>query len=65
MALPRPVTHLISCKDASRLLSRMQDGEVGWLDRLKLKLHLTACEACRRFERQLGFLREAMRRYKA
>ncbi len=65
MRFARPITHMISCKDASRLLSQLQDGEISWFDRVKLRLHLTACEACRRFERQLGFLREAMRRYKA
>lgn len=65
MSLLRPITHMISCKDASRLLSQLQDGPVSWIDRVKLRLHLIACEACRSFERQLGVLREAMRRYRS
>jgi hypothetical protein len=55
---------LISCKDASRLISQMQDGQVSLWKRLQLRLHLAACDACTHFLRQLRFLREAMRRYK-
>jgi len=65
MPFARPITHMISCKDASRLLSKLQDGQISWFDRMKLRLHLTACDACRRFERQLKFLRAAMQRYRS
>jgi Putative zinc-finger len=53
------------CRDATRLLSRMQEGDVSLSDRIKVRLHLLACDACTRFERQLRFLAEAMRRYKS
>jgi anti-sigma factor RsiW len=56
---------LISCKDASRLISQMQDGELSFRQRLAVRLHLMFCDACRRFVRQLRFLRTAMRRYTA
>ena len=56
---------LISCKDASRLISQMQDGELPLRRRLAVRLHLLFCDACRRFVRQLRFLRAAMRRYPA
>jgi hypothetical protein len=60
------VTHLLlSCKDAARLLSRVQDGEISLVERCKLQLHLLACEACRRFKGQLRLVREAMRRYRS
>jgi hypothetical protein len=56
------LTHVISCKEASRLLSQAQDRRLGALERLKLRAHLSLCDFCTRFERQLAFMREAMRR---
>jgi len=57
------VAFLMTCKDASRTLSRMQDAEVGWWLRLRVRLHLVVCVACVRFARQLRFLRAALRRF--
>jgi len=56
------LTHVISCKEASRLLSQAQDRRLGWVERLKLRGHLALCDFCTRFEQQLKFMREAMRR---
>jgi Putative zinc-finger len=56
--------HLISCKEASHLVSQMQDRDLTASERVKLKLHLAACKACSAFERQLRLMREAMRRYR-
>ena len=58
------LTHLISCKEASHLVSQMQDRRLTLAERTKLTLHLAACKACTAFEKQLRLLREAMRRYK-
>jgi putative zinc finger protein len=55
--------HIISCKDASRLVSRAEDERLSPLSRVLLRLHLSVCEACTRFERQIRLLRAAMRRY--
>jgi hypothetical protein len=55
---------LISCKDASRLISQLQDGNVSLGRRLLIRIHLLGCDACSRFDRQLSVLREAMRKYK-
>ena len=55
--------HIISCKDASRLVSQQQDVGLSSWQRLVLRLHLAVCVACSRFERQLRFLRTAMRKY--
>ena len=55
--------HIIKCKDASRLVSRSQDAELPPWQRLALRLHLSVCVACARFERQIAFLRTAMRKY--
>jgi hypothetical protein len=56
--------HMISCKDASRLVSRQEDARLPFWQRLRLRLHLSVCIACARFERDVRFLREAMRRYR-
>jgi len=54
---------MISCKEASRLLSQMQDGGVPLTRQLGVRIHLLFCDACTRFSSQLVFLRAAMRRY--
>jgi hypothetical protein len=56
--------HMLSCREASRLVSRMHDEELSAWQRWRLRAHLAVCEACARFERQLRFLRVAMRRYR-
>lgn len=55
---------LISCKDASRLISQRQDGSLTLRKRWLVRLHLVFCDACRHFELQLEVLREAMHRYR-
>jgi len=55
---------LISCKDASRLISQIQEGHVSLGQRLRVRLHLIWCEACKQFERQMRFLRVMMRHYR-
>ncbi len=59
------LTHMLSCKEATRLLSQAQDRPLTYSDRVKLRLHLAACVACTRFSRQLAFMREALSRYRA
>ena len=60
----RKLGRLISCRDASRAISQMQDGSVSLPLYLRIRLHLIWCEACKRFERQMRFLHAAMRRYR-
>lgn len=55
---------LLDCKDATRLISRELDGPLPLGRRLRLRLHLLWCDACRRFARQAVFLRLAMERYR-
>jgi len=56
---------MLSCKDASFLVSQREERKLGSFERLKLQVHLAVCDACARFEQQMRFLREAMRRYRA
>jgi hypothetical protein len=59
------IGHMLSCKQASHLISLDQDADLpvvkGWL----LRLHLAACDGCTRFNTQMQVLREAMRRYRS
>jgi hypothetical protein len=59
------LTHLVSCKEASRLLSQREDRALAFADRVKLALHLSVCIACSRFARQLAVMRKAMARYRS
>ncbi|MGE5338780.1 MAG: anti-sigma factor [Gemmatimonadota bacterium] len=53
----------IKCQHAHVLLSaRMDRAPVGNWDRFRLWLHLRFCDFCSRVERQMAFMREAMRR---
>jgi hypothetical protein len=60
----RKLGRLISCKDASRAISQMQDGNVSLPLYLRIRLHLLWCEGCKRFEQQMRFLQRAMERYR-
>jgi hypothetical protein len=55
---------VLNCKEASRLLSQAQETELPVGTRMKLWLHLLACDACTHFASQLRVLREAMNRFR-
>jgi hypothetical protein len=63
MSLHR-LTHVMSCKEASLLLSEAEDRRLSMVERVKLRIHLALCDYCTRFSQQLAFLRTAMRRYR-
>lgn len=58
------LTHMVSCREASHLLSRREDARLRVAERIKLALHLRVCVACNRFAQQLALIREALRRYR-
>lgn len=51
---------MLSCKETSRLISESSDRELSLGERLGIRLHLWMCDNCRRFERQMQFLRKVM-----
>ena len=57
------IGHWLACKDATRLLSQLQEREPTAFERARLRWHLAACDACSRFDAQLRVLRASMRRY--
>jgi hypothetical protein len=54
---------MLSCKDATRLLSQAQDRQLGVSERMALELHLLMCRGCTNFGKQMDFLRQACRQY--
>jgi hypothetical protein len=55
----------LTCKQVSVLLSHAQDRPLGALERLRLEAHLRVCRGCENFQKQLDFLRRALRRHPA
>ncbi len=51
------------CEQSTRLLSEAMERPLARGERLALRWHLMMCGACRRFERQLGWLRWLAERY--
>jgi hypothetical protein len=51
------------CEGMARLSSESLDRELGRLEQLTLKSHLIYCIACRRYLRQLKFMRAALERF--
>ena len=55
----------LTCKQAAALLIAREDRRIAMSDTVALRLHLMACKACPRFERQLLSMRNAMRQWRA
>jgi len=53
-----------TCKEAAALLIAQEDRRLGHADRLALRLHLMACDACPRFERQLLTMRNSLKQWR-
>ena len=55
-----------TCREAARLITARLDRRLPLADRVALRLHLWACQACPGFERQVRLMSQAMgawRRY--
>lgn len=53
-----------NCKQVSALLIAREDRALPWIERLALRLHLAACNACPIFERQVLTMRNALRHWR-
>lgn len=47
---------MLNCKETSHLISQSLDRELGFKERLALKMHLLMCKYCKRFSQQLSSL---------
>ena len=46
----------ISCKKATYLVSKKEQGFINLFDRFTLAIHLGICSLCKRFEQQTGLI---------
>ena len=53
---------MLTCKEASKLVSQSLDHPLSWSERVQLRFHLFICDACTRFNRQLRLLTVAVQR---
>jgi hypothetical protein len=54
---------MLTCKEASRLISQRQDRELSMRERLALQMHLALCAGCSLVSSQLEFMRKALSKY--
>ncbi|UTY57122.1 zf-HC2 domain-containing protein [Massilia sp. erpn] len=52
-----------TCREVHRLVSEGMDRKLSLVERIRMRLHLTVCDACTRFSGQMSLLRQAMRRF--
>jgi Putative zinc-finger len=53
---------ILSCKEATRLVSQGLDRRLPFGRRVALRVHLAICEGCTNFKQQMDFLRRAVAR---
>jgi hypothetical protein len=58
----RGFIRLLTCKEASALVSQRHDRPLTLWERCTLKIHLSVCDACRNFVKQTEFMRRALKR---
>lgn len=54
-----------TCKEVAALLVAREDRGLPTVERVALRLHLAACTACPKFERQLLTMRNAFQRWRS
>lgn len=54
---------MLSCRQATELMSQEQDRPLSLAERLGLRLHVLICTGCSNYRRQMGVLRAACRRF--
>lgn len=50
---------MLSCKEANRLMSQELDRKLSWSERIGLKLHVSMCDGCSNFRKQMGVVHNA------
>jgi len=51
---------MLSCKQVTRLVSQGLDRELGFVERVRLRVHLAICDGCTNFKKQMDILRRAV-----
>jgi hypothetical protein len=53
---------MLTCKDASQLMSQSFDRRLGLFEKAGLRFHLVICKSCQIAFRQLGFMHQLCKR---
>ncbi len=54
---------MLTCKEASFLVSKNLDTHLSWHDRVVLRVHFLRCKICRSYARDINQLHELMRNH--
>jgi hypothetical protein len=54
---------MLSCRQATALMSQEQDRPLTLAERVALRLHVWICDGCNNYRRQMSVLRAACRRF--
>ena len=54
---------MLSCRQATELMSQEQDRVLSFSERIGLRLHVWICAGCNNYRRQMSVLRAACRRF--
>ena len=55
----------LNCNAVSVLISQAQDRNLSLVEQARLQAHLAICRACLNFQKQMEFLKQAIRRHPA
>lgn len=53
---------MLSCRDATRLMSEEHERELTARERLEIRMHNLMCRGCTNYRKQIAFIRRAARR---
>jgi hypothetical protein len=53
-----------TCREVTRLVLQSQDRPLRLVDRIAIRIHMLICDACPRFLQQVGFMRQAIDRWR-
>lgn len=54
---------MMSCQQATRLMSESKERPLTTKEKLALQMHLMMCSGCRNFDKQINFIRSATRAF--
>ncbi|HRP97698.1 MAG TPA: zf-HC2 domain-containing protein [Rhodocyclaceae bacterium] len=55
---------MMSCKEATRLMSEEQDRNLSARERITLRFHTIMCIGCTNYRKHMAFLRRAAQRFR-
>lgn len=52
-----------TCREIHQLVVQGADRELGWRERLTIRMHMLMCAACRQFEAQMAVIEKAWKNF--